>query len=196
MIQHNPNDHRIEDIDDAAEKLRIKKEKNAASAKKTRDRKKAYVNELEQRLQKQEAKIAKLIQSEIKLLLNHVELYKDQPERIQLLKEETIKKEDLITNKVAALKKNLSETFAGKDFTNKGDNEAMSNYQNTMFQQIGKLYTMQNYLAEPDKLRALTFNDIQQILLTKQKAFAIFTIHQHIKRLQSWNNLCETTCIV
>ncbi|XP_071702796.1 uncharacterized protein [Rutidosis leptorrhynchoides] len=66
MIQHNPNDHRIEDIDDAAEKLRIKKEKNAASAKKTRDRKKAYVNELEQRLQKQEAKIAKLIQSEIK----------------------------------------------------------------------------------------------------------------------------------
>ncbi|XP_071738873.1 transcription factor TGA2.1-like [Rutidosis leptorrhynchoides] len=68
------------------------------------------------------------------LILNHVELYTNQSEKINLLKKTTTKDENNISNKVDLLKQNISQTFVGHSFVYKGDDPASSKYHNQMFE--------------------------------------------------------------
>ncbi|XP_071715682.1 TGACG-sequence-specific DNA-binding protein TGA-2.1-like isoform X2 [Rutidosis leptorrhynchoides] len=73
----------------------------------------------------------------IKIILNHIELSNQQLEKIELLKVQTIEQEKTITYQVNTLKDEISEIFGGSKFVDRGDHEAMSNFKNNMFKQIG-----------------------------------------------------------
>ncbi|XP_071714847.1 uncharacterized protein [Rutidosis leptorrhynchoides] len=128
----------------------------------------------------------------IKLILNHIELSTQQLAKIENLKLLTLQQETQLINKVHTLKHEISETFVGKSFVDKGDTAAMSNYTNNMFEQIGRLSAMENYLSQADTLRATTYKEIQTILTLRQTVMAFYVVHKHVKRLQSWNNLWES----
>ncbi|XP_071728985.1 transcription factor TGA2.2-like [Rutidosis leptorrhynchoides] len=78
----------------------------------------------------------------LKLIMNNIELSQQQHQKIEILKSINypIQEEAKITNEVDSLKKDLSDTFSGKSFVDKGDQYAMSNYKNKMFEQIVWLF--------------------------------------------------------
>ncbi|XP_071688618.1 transcription factor HBP-1b(c38)-like [Rutidosis leptorrhynchoides] len=225
---------------DLSEKLKLKRAKSAESSKRTRDRQKAYIEQIELLMQQQKKQIESLIEAQnevsvdskaditnfgrfyrdwsykfdnliaslqrqiyvnsnpdhispvIQIILNHIDLSNQQLEKIELLKVQTIEQEKTITYQLNTLKDEISGLFAGSKFVDRGDHEAMSNFKNNMFEQIGRLSAMAIYLTQADTLRTITYKKLQTVLTLTQIGIAFITVHKHVKRLHTWTNLWES----
>ncbi|XP_071688315.1 TGACG-sequence-specific DNA-binding protein TGA-2.1-like [Rutidosis leptorrhynchoides] len=116
----------------------------------------------------------------LKLIKNHIELFG------------TIEMESLSTN----ISKQQNELTSKQDFVNKGDEAAMTNYLSSMSSLVEKLTIMHDFMSEADVLRHKTLSSIHKILKTRQRVLALFTIHDHIKRLTTLSDMFESTTTI
>ncbi|XP_071713012.1 TGACG-sequence-specific DNA-binding protein TGA-2.1-like [Rutidosis leptorrhynchoides] len=132
----------------------------------------------------------------LKLIKNHIELFGSQTIEMESLSTNISKQQNELTSKFTKLEATISNTLIGQDFINKGDEAAMTNYLSSMSSLVGKLTTMHEFMSEADALRHKTLSSIHKILKTRQHVLALFTIHDHIKRLTTLSDMFKSTTTI
>ncbi|XP_071730184.1 transcription factor TGA2.1-like [Rutidosis leptorrhynchoides] len=125
----------------------------------------------------------------LKLINNYIEVFGPQHEKLKSLTTEITNEEIALTTKLRNLEATISNSLTGKDFVNKGDEAALSSYQNSISCLVGKLTIMNNFMDEADELRQKTFSMMHKVLNTRQKVMTLFTIHDHLTRITTLSNM-------
>ncbi|KAF3332066.1 DNA binding protein [Carex littledalei] len=165
---------------------------NREAARKSRLRKKAYVQQLESsriRLQQLEQELQRV---RTQIVTPHLDPTDQQLIRLCSLQQSSQQAEEALSQGLEQLHQFLSATLSSGPLSTDGVGADVNSYASLMAIAIEKISSLENFVRQADNLRQQTLHQLREILTTRQAARCLLAIGEYYRRLRALSSAWST----